>query len=142
MARYMAEEKESTFFLDVFKIALGVFIGGFLAALAYTQFVAWNIERSFAQVSLESKTRLENERRQIELNRLQQVNRAQLQEAETREKAAAARAHEEQMRAMWRQMYKRTAACEADPTTMVCVNAHAAAHKRFTETYGELPPRF
>lgn len=140
MSRF--EEKESTFFTDVLKIALGVFIGGLLAALAYTKFMAWNVERSLSLISFESKANIENERRQLEIKRLQQFDRLQQQEAERSGRAAAAQAHEEQMRAMWRQMYKPTAACEADRSSIACANAYAAAHKRFTETYGEMPPRF
>lgn len=157
MARYMADEKESTFFVDVLKIALGVFIGGLLAALAYTKYMAWELEYSLRQATVEiekqAKQQAERSRKQAEEDRLRRE--AAASEKASRESQLAANAlerkqqeadmraqHEADMRAAWKQIYRPSAGCQADQMTLTCANAHAAALKRFTEIYGEMPPRF
>lgn len=140
MSRY--EVKESTFFTDVFKIALGVFIGGLLAALAYTKIIALGVEYAArsATASIQKELRLEGVRNSAAEQARAESERQKAANIE-REKRERLR-REDELRVAWRQMYKPSAACQADPSTMPCVNAHAAAHKRFTEVYGELPPRF
>ena len=149
MARYMADEKESTCFVDVLKIALGVFIGGLLAALAYTKYMAWEVEYSLRQATAEmqkqAKQRTELSRKQAEEER--QRREAAASERAAREgqrvaDAAQRQQHEADMRAAWKQIYRPSPACQADQMTLTCANAHAAAHKRFMEIYGEMPPRF
>lgn len=153
MSRFMANEPESTFFIDVFKIALGVFIGGLLAALAYTKVMAWEMEYSLKQATTDwekqAKQQADKSRKLAEVER-------QRRDADAKEKTALARQqaadfemrsrqkqqHEAEMRAAWGQIYKPSPACQADQMTLTCANAHAAAHKRFMEIYGEMPPRF
>ncbi|AIJ46966.1 hypothetical protein O987_14250 [Comamonas testosteroni TK102] len=149
MARYMADEKESTFFVDVLKIALGVFIGGLLAALAYTKYMAWEVEYSLRQATAEmqkqAKQRTELSRKQAEEERQRREAAASERAAREGQRAADAaqrQQHEADMRAAWKQIYRPSPACQADQMTLTCANAHAAAHKRFMEIYGEMPPRF
>ena len=149
MARYMADEKESTFFVDVLKIALGVFIGGLLAALAYTKYMAWEVEYSLRQATAEmqkqAKQQADRSRKQAEEDRQRREAAANERVARERQQAAGAlqrKQHEADMRAAWSQIYRPSAACQTDQMTLTCANAHAAAHKRFMEIYGEMPPRF
>ena len=153
MARYMADEKESTFFTDVLKISLGVFIGGLLAALAYTKIMAIAAEyaarKVVESVELSMKEQAEKARIQVEMGRLQAENRRTQREAEeasvlanaARERQAR-QEHEAWMRQEWKKIYQPSAACQQDSTTMNCVNAYAAAHKIFLQKFGEFPPRF
>ena len=151
--RYMPEEKESTFFVDIFKIVLGVFIGGLLAALAYTKIMSWAAEHAAREAVATMQKELDAQaaklRQETENQRLQReaVERSRI--AETRAQAAfreqrqrEQQEHEARMRAEWQRIYQPSAACRLDPTTMPCVNAHAAAHKRFLELHHEFPPRF
>lgn len=149
MARYMADEKESTFFVDVLKIALGVFIGGLLAALAYTKYMAWEVEYSLRQATAEmqkqAKQRTELSRKQAEEERQRRGAAASERAAREGQRVADAaqrQQHEADMRAAWKQIYRPSPACQVDQMTLTCANAHAAAHKRFMEIYGEMPPRF
>jgi Na+/H+ antiporter NhaB len=82
MARYMADEKESTFFVDVLKIALGVFIGGLLAALAYTKYMAWEVEYSLRQATAEMQKQA---KQQADRSRKQAEDDRQRREAAARE---------------------------------------------------------
>jgi len=50
--------------------------------------------------------------------------------------------HRQRMRDAWKKLYQPSEMCERDPSLISCANAHAAAHKRFMEIYGEMPPRF
>ena len=70
MSRY--EVKESTFFTDVFKIALGVFIGGLLAALAYTKIIALGVEYAArsASASIQKELRLADARARHQLSQM------------------------------------------------------------------------
>ena len=111
MARYMADEKESTFFVDVLKIALGVFIGGLLAALAYTKYMAWEVEYSLRQATAEmqkqAKQRTELSRKQAEEERQRREAAASERAAREGQRAADAaqrQQHEADMRAAWRQI--------------------------------------
>ena len=47
MSRYQHEE--GTFWVDVLKIALGVFIGGLLAAFAFAKYIDWEMSRAVWQ---------------------------------------------------------------------------------------------
>jgi len=94
MARYMADEKESTFFVDVLKIALGVFIGGLLAALAYTKYMAWEVEYSLRQATAEmqkqAKQQADRSRKQAEEDRQRCEAAANERVARERQQAADA----------------------------------------------------
>ena len=153
MSRYRSGESDSDFLTDVFKIALGVFIGGLLAAFAYTKYMAWEVEYSLRQATAEiqkqAKQQAERSRKQADEER--QRREAQVQQAVADSQKAAEvemraqqqqQQHDSEMRAAWSHIYRPSAACKADQTTLACANEHAAAHKRFTEIYGELPPRF
>ncbi len=160
MARYMAEQSDSDFLTDVLKIALGVFIGGLLAALAYTKYMAWEVEYSLRQATAElqkqAKQQAERSRKQAEEERQRREAAAgemaaresqqAADELQRKQQEAYARnqriQHEADMRAAWKQIYRPSPACQADQMTLTCANAHAAAHKRFVEIYGEMPPRF
>ena len=153
MNRFAANEPESSFFVDVFKIALGVFIGSLLAALAYTKIVAWGVEyaakEAMEKMEKDARAQAEHSRQQAELQRLRREENERAK-ANAERMVAEARAqhqlrqqeHEEQMKREWQKIYQPTAACRVDSTTMPCVNAYAAAHKRFMDKFGEMPPRF
>lgn len=66
MSRFMANEPESTFFIDVFKIALGVFIGGLLAALAYTKIIALGVEQAAAEATASMQREMQKMKAQEE----------------------------------------------------------------------------
>lgn len=156
----MAEQSDSDFLTDVLKIALGVFIGGLLAALAYTKYMAWEVEYSLRQATAElqkqAKQQAERSRKQAEEERQRREAAAgemaaresqqAADELQRKQQEAYARnqriQHEADMRAAWKQIYRPSPACQADQMTLTCANAHAAAHKRFVEIYGEMPPRF
>ncbi|MBI1623945.1 hypothetical protein [Comamonas suwonensis] len=149
MSRYRSEQSDGDFLTDVFKIALGVFIGGLLAALAYTKYMAWEVEHSLRQASVEIQKQAERSRIQAEAERRQRDAAASVKASQQRQQAADLEMqasqklrHEADMRAAWSQIYKPSAACQAEQITLSCANAHAAAHKRFMEIYGEIPPRF
>lgn len=153
MSRYRSEQSDSDFLTDVLKIALGVFIGGLLAALAYTKYMAWEVEHSLRQASAEiqkqAKQQAERSRKQAEDARqrrdaeaIESAARERQQAADLELKARQKQQHEADMRAAWSHIYRPSAACQVDQTTLSCANAHAAAHKRFMDMYGEMPPRF
>lgn len=160
MSRFGSEQSDSDFLTDVLKIAMGVFIGGLLAALAYTKYMAWEVEYSLRQATAElqkqAKQQAERSQKQAEQDRQRReaaaVERAAregqraAEEQQRKQQEADMRAqriqHEADMRAAWKQIYRPSPACQADQMTLTCANAHAAAHKRFMEIYGEMPPRF
>lgn len=149
MSRYRTEQADSDFLTDVFKIALGVFIGGLLAALAYTKYMAWEVEYSLRQATAEmqkqAKLQAERSRKQAEEDRQRREAAASEKAARERQRAEEEQQriqHEADMRAAWKQIYRPSPACQADQMSLTCANAHAAAHKRFMEIYGEMPPRF
>nr|WP_314352032.1 hypothetical protein [Comamonas thiooxydans] len=93
MARYMADEKESSFFSDVLKISLGVFIGGLLAALAYTKIMAiaaeYAAQRVVESVELSMREQAEKARKQAEMARLQAEHQRFQREVEEGQGAVA-----------------------------------------------------
>lgn len=149
MSRYKSEQSDGDFFTDVLKIALGVFIGGLLAAFVYTKYMAWEMNRALGQINTAvtketqrmwadtNQFSLKNERavqqriaaEQVERDRLAEQNRqsqiAQQQQAELDARRQAA----------WERYYQPSAACSADSSTMNCANAFMAAKKRFLEQY-------
>lgn len=149
MARYSAEQSDSSFLTDVFKIALGVFIGGLLAALAYTKYMAWEMERSLgpALSSLNRETKrmgaetarqfqqLEQQRQQREaMQRIEQDQQAE--QARQRQLLQQAEAERDARRqAAWERYYQASALCKVDSATAACANEFMAAKKRFLEQY-------
>lgn len=153
MSRFGSQQTDSDFLTDVFKIALGVFIGGLLAALAYTKYMAWEVEYSLRQATAElqkqAKQQAEQDRQRREAvasERAAREGQRAAEEQQRKQQEADMRVqrvqHEADMRAAWKQIYRPSPACQADQMTLTCANAHAAAHKRFMEIYGEMPPRF
>ncbi|PIG08634.1 hypothetical protein [Comamonas sp. 26] len=149
MARYMAEQSDSTFLADVLKIALGVFIGSLLAAFVYTKYMAWEMNRALGQVNTaltketqrmwsetnqsiqrtERATQQRTAAEQIEKDRIsEQVRQRQI--AQQREAELDAR-----RQVAWERYYQPSAGCKADSSTMACANAFMAAKKRFLEQY-------
>lgn len=149
MARYMAEQSDSNFFADVFKIALGVFIGGLLAAFVYTKYMAWEMNRALGQFNTAlskdtqrvwSETNQSIQRSKDDAQR--RVATAQIEkdrvaeQARQREIAQQQEAERDARRQLaWERYYQPSAACKADSSTMTCANAFMAAKKRFLEQY-------
>ena len=149
MARYAAEQSESTFFVDVLKIALGVFIGSLMAAFVYTKYMAWEMEQTLGPVN--AKLNREAKRMSEETSRLfQQAERerqqreataqierdAQIEFARQKRQQQQAEADRDAKRqAAWERYYQPSASCVADSSTMTCANAFMAAKKRFLEQY-------
>ncbi|KKI11987.1 hypothetical protein XA67_22085 [Comamonas thiooxydans] len=149
MARYMANEPESTFFMDVLKIALGVFIGGLLAALAYTKIIAIGVEYAADQATAAMKRDLQKMKAQEEQSRLQAEQRRQQQEAQNRAAQAAAqqqafqrqqaeeaqKAFEARREAAWKRTFRPTQICIDDPLTVECIDAANVSRRRFYAQY-------
>lgn len=142
MARYMADEKDSTFFTDVLKIALGVFIGGLLAALAYTKIIALGVEyaarEATAAMDKELKAMAEKNRQQAEAQRLQREAQENARAEHARQQAAAqqeALARSARKEAAFKRFYQPSRLCEIDPVTVPCVDAYLAAKRRFDAQY-------
>lgn len=126
------------FVWDVIKIALGVFIGGLLAAFAYEGIVAWRLEQAAKQVSqaLKNQQAVQDQSR-LEQERLHQ-NR-QLAAEQQRQKAAAIHAErvaaEKRKEAAWLNFYQPSITCRADPSRGDCADAYIRAKKAFEATY-------
>lgn len=153
MGRYMAESSERPFWLDVLKIALGVFVGSLLAVLAYEQILALRVgiaareamqhlqKQSSDAASQAERSRVARDREREErarMDREEREERARIDReraAEQRASAEAARAREERRRLAWGRFYQPSAACREDPATLPCANAHMAARKRFDAEY-------
>lgn len=149
MSRYRTEQSDSDFFTDVFKIALGVFIGGLLAAFVYTSYMAWEMKRSLGQFN----TALSKEtlRMRAETNQaIQQSDRAVQQAAaaaqmekdriaeQGRQRQLAQQQEAERdarRQAAWERYFQPSPACRADSVSLDCANAFMAAKKRFLEQY-------
>lgn len=132
MVRYMAEQSDSSFLTDVFKIALGVFIGGLLAALAYTKYMAWEMERSLgpALSSLNRETQrmsaesarqfqqFEQQRQQREaVHRIEQDQQAdQARQRQLQQQAEAER--DARRQAAWERYYHISPLCMVDSSTV------------------------
>lgn len=148
----------SRYFMDVLKIALGVFIGGLLAALAYTKIIAMGVERSTSTATASIQRELKKMGIEVDQPPREPAPSFQISSPPTVERLAhthsqkaesdieiakqATLKHQERMREAWKKLYQPSDICRLDSSAMPCVNAHAAAHKRFMDLYGEMPPRF
>ena len=149
MSRFKAEQADSDFLTDVFKIALGVFIGGLLAAFVYTKYMTWEMNRAFGQIN--TAVTKETQRMWADTNQFIQKNERAVQQRVAAEQVEKERMAE-QMRqrkiaqqqqdelddrrqAAWERYYQPSAACRADSSTMNCANAFMVAKKRFLEQY-------
>lgn len=140
MGRYMDESSEHSFFVDVLKIALGVFVGGLLAVLAYEQILALRVNIA----AREAMQHLQKQSAQAEQARLardrEREERARLDRERAGERQAiaeVARAREERRRLAWERFYQPSVVCRDDPATLPCANAYMAAKKRFDAQYVE-----
>lgn len=151
MSRFMAKEPESTFFIDVFKIALGVFIGGLLAALAYTKIIALGVEQAAAEATasmqremqkMKAQEEQERARRAAELQRLQQGAQARAAEQaaqleERRRQQEEQVAFDKRREVAWKKSFKPTQLCQDDPLTTECIDTANISRRRFYAQYRE-----
>ena len=141
---YRRQEKDSDwgFVVDVLKIALGVWIGGVIAALTYESILAWRVQYAAHQAAQALKVQQAKED-EAWLERERQRQRRELNDEKQRQKAAAA--HAERMAAdkaraarkdaAWLQFYQPSATCRADPSRGDCADSHIRAKKVFEATY-------
>ena len=122
---------EQSFFSDVVKVALGVFIGGLAAAFAYETITQWRAQQVLQKMAIE----MQQERRE----KAQAARQAQQRRDElTRQRQEAQRQeqHRQERRAnAWQQYYKPSPSCRVDPSTPACANEYMAARKRFDAAY-------
>ena len=158
MTRYMANAPESSFFTDVLKIALGVFIGGLLAALAYTKIIAMGVEYAATQANAamqrdlqKMKAQQEQARRAAEQQRIQQETQRQAMLAAVNAQAQQRQLEQEQNRlelekrmafesrrdAAWKRSFKPSQLCQDDPLTAECIDARNISQRRFIAQYRE-----
>lgn len=151
MSRYMANEPESTFFADVFKIALGVFIGGLLAALAYTKIIAMGVEQAAAQASAAMKRDMQKMNAQQEMQRKEQEARTRAEHAAARAQAEEnarrvrerdlelqeRKAFEARREAAWKRTFRPSQICQDDPLTTECIDTANISRRRFYAQYRE-----
>lgn len=138
MARYMSDSDEGSFFVDVIKIALGVFIGGLLAAFAYEQILAWRMNDALKEVQAQTQQATAQMKRSLELAEQQRRRDREAQDEQRRqalEHARQERLRQERKNAAWERFYQPPEACKVDSATMPCVNAYMAAKKRFELQY-------
>lgn len=149
MARYREEQSDGDFFTDVLKIALGVFIGGLLAAFVYTKYMAWEMNRALGQVNtaLSKETQRmkadtdqffqKNERVMQQRAAAEQIDKDRIAEQERQRLIAQQQEVERDARrqAAWERYFQPSAACKADSSSMSCANAFMSAKKRFLDQY-------
>lgn len=147
MSRY--QQEESTFWVDVLKIALGVFIGGLLAAFAFAKYIDWEMSRAVWQFDKAIGRETQRMRSEVdqfsqsqERTRQQQIAAEQIERdraaLQVRQRQIAKQQEAERdarRQAAWERYYQPSAACRADSSTMTCANAFMAAKKRFLEQY-------
>lgn len=128
---------------DVFKIALGVFIGSLAAVFAWEgiTYVRLEIaaERARQEIARTQREMRDQQRAQDRANaEADQRQRDARQRREDQARAAdeARRQAERDKAAAWSRYYKPSAGCVADPTTVPCANEHMKARKLFEVQYG------
>ncbi|MGG4052161.1 hypothetical protein ABEW79_11030 [Delftia tsuruhatensis] len=132
------EREEGTFFIDVIKIALGVFIGGLLAALAYEQVLAWRMAQALKEVQAQaqrSTEQIQRSQQRAEQQRQRDSEAREQQAQQALEHARRERIRKERKSAAWERFYQPAEACKVDPGTMPCANAYMAAKKQFELQY-------
>lgn len=140
--RSFQTEDEGSFLLDVFKIALGVFIGSLAAVFTYEAIVAFRAEQAVRKALQETKAQADRinaeaaKRSQQEaLERLEAEQRAE-QVRNARALAARLEAERQARRdAAWSKFYQPSPACKTDSGTTACANEYMAARKRFDSQY-------
>lgn len=149
MSRYRSEQSDGDFLTDVFKIALGVFVGGLLAAFVYTKYMAWEMNQALGQIN--TAVTKETQRMWSDTNQFVQKNERAVQQRVAAEQVEKDRITEQarqrqiaqqqqaelddRRQAAWERYYQPSAACKADSSTMICANAFMAAKRRFLEQY-------
>ncbi|MDR0204046.1 MAG: hypothetical protein LBJ40_18025 [Delftia acidovorans] len=134
----MSDSDESSFFVDVIKIALGVFIGGLVAALAYEQILAWRVNEALKEVQAQTQRATAQIQRSQELAEQQRQRDREEQDEQRRQALEQARQEglrQERKNAAWERFYQPPEVCKVDSATMPCVNAYMAAKKRFELQY-------
>lgn len=127
--RYRKEE-EGSFFVLVFGVALGVYIGSLAAVYTYEAVAQWRVERA-AQQAL-------SQMRDADQRAAQARERAAQQAQQRREVQAAAmqleRERKQRKEQAWASYFTPSPDCQRD-ATVSCANAYAAARKRFEAEY-------
>lgn len=140
--RSFQTEDEGSFLLDIFKIALGVFIGSLAAVFTYEAVLAYRVEQAVRKAQDEVKAQAD--RMNAHAEKRSQQDAQERQAAEQRaEQARSARAlaarleAERQARreAAWSKFYQASPSCKTDSGTAACANEYMAARKRFDSQY-------
>lgn len=142
MYRRQETDSDHSFTVDVLKIALGVFIGGLLAAFTYEGIQAWRLQHAAQQAAEAFKARqAQQDQVRWEQERLrtdrEQANEKQRQKAAAAQadRIAADKAKAARKEAAWAQFYQPNVTCRADPSRGDCADAHIRARKVFEATY-------
>lgn len=140
--RSFQTEDEGTVLLDIFKIAIGVFIGSLMAVFTYEAIVEWRIEQAAKRAAAELQRQLDKTNSELERQRLAQEHaRQQVEQEAERSRSALALADRLQRErnsrkdAAWTQFYRPSPACQADSATAACANEYMAARRRFDAQY-------
>lgn len=137
-----ADEDNGTFLVDVFKIALGVFIGGLAAAFTYEAILAHRAEEALRKASQEIKAQAA--RTNAEIAKHNQLNQqAKEEERQRAERLRAAQALENRLESerrqrredAWARFHQPSPNCKLDSGTTACANEYMAARKRFESQY-------
>lgn len=140
--RSFQTEDEGSFLLDVFKIALGVFIGSLAAVFTYEAIVSFRAEQAVRKALQETKAQADQ--MNAEAAKRSQQEALERQEAEQRAeqvrnaRALAARLEAERQArrdAAWSKFYQPSPSCKVDSGTTACANEYMAARKRFDGQY-------
>ncbi len=142
MQRRGFENDEGTFLLDLFKIAMGVFIGGLAAMFTYEAITAWRLEQAakkFAQdlqhEAQAMQARQSQQAQQREQARKEEFERAAQQRSADEAMAREIRERRERKEAAWQRFFRPSDLCRIDSATLPCANEYMAARKRFDATY-------
>ena len=137
-----ADEDTGTFLIDVFKIALGVFIGGLCAAFTYEAILAYRAEAALRKMSQQIKSETdrvnaETARQRQQAREAQEAAQQHAEQVRSAEALAARLESERRQRkdAAWSKFYQPSLTCKADSGTASCANEYMAARKRFESLY-------
>ncbi|KRA06608.1 hypothetical protein [Acidovorax sp. Root568] len=136
------EEDTGKFLVDVFKIALGVFIGGLAAAFAYEAILTYRAEEAMRKAAQEIKAQAA--RTNAEIAKQNELNQqAKEEERQHMEGLRAAQALEKRLESerrqrkedAWARFHQPSPNCKLDSGTTACANEYMAARKRFESQY-------
>lgn len=144
MERRGFKNDEGTFFLDLLKLSLGVFVGVLAALLAHEAINVWRLERAARQLVQQAEQQVKAARVQAARQQQQQLENQRRQEEQQKAITMAdqlAQRFERERRARkeaaWNAFYQPSPACRADAVTAACANEHIAAKKRFEAQYAD-----